>query len=147
MSFSNNIKFLRKRKGCTQDEVAIALNMKRSTLSGYENEIAQPSLDVLKAFSGYYGVSIDALVKSDITQLSEFYILQLEKGNDAYITGSELRVLATTVDKENKKTSNLSRLRPKQVINRALPTRNISKRLLLFRCLFFQRIKNTGLFK
>ncbi|NLN31049.1 MAG: helix-turn-helix transcriptional regulator, partial [Bacteroidales bacterium] len=33
MYFSSNIKFLRKRKGRTQEDVAAALNLKRSTLS------------------------------------------------------------------------------------------------------------------
>ena len=44
MYFASNIKILRKRKGRTQDEAAIGLNLKRSTLSGYENGIAQPAI-------------------------------------------------------------------------------------------------------
>ena len=47
MFFSSNIKFLRKRRERTQDDVAGALNMKRSTLSGYENEVAQPSIQAV----------------------------------------------------------------------------------------------------
>ena len=47
MYFSTNIKFLRKRKGRTQDDVAFALNMKRSTLSGYENEVSLPTIQAL----------------------------------------------------------------------------------------------------
>ena len=53
MFFSSNIKFLRNRRGRTQDDVAVALNMKRPTLSGYENEIAQPNIQALLAFSRY----------------------------------------------------------------------------------------------
>jgi transcriptional regulator with XRE-family HTH domain len=147
MSFSNNIKFLRKRKGSTQDEVAIALNMKRSTLSGYENEIAQPSLDVLKAFSGYYGVSIDALVKSDITQLSEFYILQLEKGNDAYITGSELRVLATTVDKENEENIELIPIKAKAGYKTGFADPEYIKTLVTFQMPFLSKDKKYRTFQ
>ena len=44
MYFASNIKFLRKRRGRTQDDVAFALNLKRSTLSGYENGVAQPGM-------------------------------------------------------------------------------------------------------
>ncbi len=47
MYFDSNIKLLRKRKKLTQDEVANSLKMKRSTLSGYENRVAQPGLEVL----------------------------------------------------------------------------------------------------
>ncbi len=101
MYFSSNIKFLRKRRGRTQDEIAHALNMKRSTLSGYENEVAYPNLFVLEAFSSYFNISIDTLVKINLKELSQFQISQLEKGFDVYIKGSKLRVLATTVDQEN----------------------------------------------
>lgn len=101
MYFSSNIKFLRKRKGRTQDDVAFSLNMKRSTLSGYENNVAQPSLEVLVAFSGYYKIAIDTLVRVDLESLPESQLVQLERGNDIYIRGSNLRVLATTVDDEN----------------------------------------------
>ena len=47
MYFASNIKFLRKRRGRTQDDVAFALNLKRSTLSGYENGVAQPGIEIL----------------------------------------------------------------------------------------------------
>jgi len=99
--FSSNIKLLRKRRGRTQDDVALTLNMKRSTLSGYENEVAQPAIDSLIALSKYYSVSIDTLLKVDLTKLSESELSQLERGYDIFITGSKLRVLATTVDNTN----------------------------------------------
>ncbi len=99
--FSSNIKLLRKRRGRTQDDVAVALNMKRSTLSGYENEVAQPSIDALVAFSKYYGVSIDTLLKIDLLKLGDSELSQLERGYDVFITGSKLRVLTSTVDSSN----------------------------------------------
>lgn len=101
MTFSNNIKFLRKRLGLTQDDVAHALNMKRPTLSGYENEVAQPGVAVLVAFSDYYNIAIDTLIKVDLQSLPESQLRQLERGFDVYIKGSSLRVLASTVDSEN----------------------------------------------
>lgn len=102
MYFTSNIKFLRKRKGRTQDEVAAALNLKRSTLSGYENGVAQPGIDILVSFSGYFNMSIDTLLKIDMTRLSESQLGELERGYDAYIKGSNLRVLVTTVNPENR---------------------------------------------
>jgi len=102
MFFNSNIKLLRKRKGRTQDDVACILGKKRSTLSGYENKIAQPNIDVLIAFSRYFNISIDTLVKVDLRLLSQSQLLQLERGDDVYIKGSKLRVLATTVDRDNK---------------------------------------------
>lgn len=99
--FSSNIKLLRKRRGRTQDDVALALNMKRSTLSGYENEVAQPAIEALIALSKYYGISIDTLLTIDLSKLTESELCQLERGYDIFITGSKLRVLATTVDSTN----------------------------------------------
>ena len=101
MYFNSNIKFLRKRKGRTQDDVAVALNLKRSTLSWYENGVAQPGIEILVSFSRYFNISIDTLVKIDISRLSESQLGELERGYDAYIKGSNLRVLTTTVSPDN----------------------------------------------
>ena len=99
--FGSNIKFLRKRKGRTQDDVAFALGMKRPTLSGYENRVAEPGMDILMFFSDYYGIAVDTLLKVDLQALSESQLSQLEQGADVYIRGSKLRVLASTVDRNN----------------------------------------------
>ncbi len=101
MYFHTNIKLLRKRRGRTQDDVAHALNMKRPTLSGYENQVAQPGIEALLAFSGYFNIAIDTLIRVDLSTLTESQLSQVERGYDLYLKGSKLRVLATTVDSEN----------------------------------------------
>jgi transcriptional regulator with XRE-family HTH domain len=101
MYFASNIKFLRKRRGRTQDDVAVALNLKRSTLSGYENGVAQPGIEILVSFSRYFNMSIDTMLKIDMMKLSESQLGELERGYDAYIKGSNLRILTTTVDQDN----------------------------------------------
>lgn len=101
MIFENNIKLLRQRRGRTQDEVATILNMKRSTLSGYENGVAQPSIEILMAFSNYYKIAIDTLLKIDLSKLSDSQLYELENGSDVFIRGSKIRVLATTVDRND----------------------------------------------
>jgi len=101
MFFGANIKFLRVRKGRTQDEIAIHLEMRRSTLSGYENGVAQPNMENLLIFSQFYKLSIDTLIKVDLSKLSERQILEMEMGNDPYLAGTQLRVLATTVNADN----------------------------------------------
>lgn len=101
MYFAENIKFLRKRRKRTQDDVAHSLNTKRSTLSGYENRVAQPNMEVLMALSEYFNVAIDTLVKVDLQSLSESQMRQLESGFDVFIKGEGLRVLVSTVDAGN----------------------------------------------
>jgi len=101
MYFDSNIKLLRKRRGRTQDEVAEQLKMKRSTLSGYENKVAQPGLDVLLHFSDYYRIAVDTLLKVDLSALSDIQLRQLEHGEDVFLRGGNLRVLASTVSADN----------------------------------------------
>lgn len=100
--FGQNIKLLRKRRGRTQDDVAVALDMKRPTLSGYENGVAEPGIEVLIAFSDYFKISVDTLLKQDLSALPESQLSQLERGFDIFVKGSTLRVMATTVDSSNR---------------------------------------------
>ncbi|MBP8824711.1 MAG: LexA family transcriptional regulator [Flavobacteriales bacterium] len=97
--FGPNIKLLRGRRGRSQEETAIALDVKRSSWSGYENGSAEPSLDLLVRISGYFKVGLDKLLKDDLTLLSESQLGILERGGDVDLNGRRLRVLATTVDR------------------------------------------------
>lgn len=102
MFIQSNIKFLRKRRGRTQDDVSSFLGMKRSTYAGYENGVAEPGIAELRQFSDYFRISMDTLVRIDLASMPESQMRQLEDGYDVYIKGSQLRILATTVDKDNK---------------------------------------------
>ena len=114
MYFNTNIKILRQRKNRTQDIVANELGVTRSTLNSYENgSIKNPTLDMLIGFSKYFKLSIDTLVKVDLSKLSDFQLSELEKGNDVYVSGSRLRVLATTVDSQNRENIEVVPIRAK----------------------------------
>lgn len=101
MYFHSNIKLLRKRRNKTQDELAMLLNIKRSTLSGYENQVAEPGIETLLLFSSYFNVAIDTLLKVDMVILSETQLRQIEHGDDVYLKGGNLRILASTVSEAN----------------------------------------------
>lgn len=98
MEIGNNFKLLRKRIKKSQEEVAQDLNLTRSTYSGYENGVAQPNLESLVAFSDYYKVPIDDLVRKDFESLSESEWNRLDKGLYADVKGQKLRVLTAVVD-------------------------------------------------
>lgn len=100
--FGNNIKLLRKRRQRSQEDVAHHLELKRSSLSGYENGAAEPSFETLIRFSKYFNISVDKLLKIELKNLSESQLSELERGFDIDITGNRLRVLATTINEENK---------------------------------------------
>ena len=53
---------LRLNKKLTQTQVARRLNLSKTTISGYENNIKTPSLDVLTQLSILYGVSSDYIL-------------------------------------------------------------------------------------
>src|SRR6185369_2750108 len=100
MYFAQNLKLLRSRRKASQEEASQALEIPRSTYSGYENETAEPSLSTLVRIAGFYNISLDKLVKTDLAKLSDLQLREIEKGYDIDITGNKLRVLATTVDAE-----------------------------------------------
>lgn len=66
--FGEKILEQRKRKGITQQELADALNISRSTLAGYEAENKKPSYKVLVRMAEYFGVTVDYLLRSTDTQ-------------------------------------------------------------------------------
>jgi len=99
--FNSNIKLLRNRKKRTQNEVAVALNLKRTTVNALENSISQPTVPQLQAFSKYFGIAIDTLINMDLNRLSEMQFTDLQNGFDVFIRGTNLRVIATTVDRDN----------------------------------------------
>ena len=52
-----NLKLLRKRKGVSQEELAVDLGLTRSSYSGYENGVAEPNLATLIKIIEYYQIS------------------------------------------------------------------------------------------
>lgn len=60
--FGYRLRELRKSKNLTQTQVAKRLNLSKTTISGYENNIKTPSLDVLVKLSILYGVSSDYIL-------------------------------------------------------------------------------------
>jgi transcriptional regulator with XRE-family HTH domain len=60
--FGKRLSQLRKEKGLTQEELAKALNMTRSSLSLYEIGKRDPDTDTLRKFADYFNVSVDYLL-------------------------------------------------------------------------------------
>ena len=100
-NFSSNIKLLRTRKNRTQNQLATELEIKRTTVNALENSVSQPTVPQLQAFSKYFGIAIDTLINVDLNRLSESQFTDLQNGFDVFIRGTKLRVIATTVDKNN----------------------------------------------
>jgi len=68
MSYAGkNMRYLRKLRGWTQDDFANKLNIKRSLIGAYEEERAEPRLDVLEALSSIFKLSLDDLLLKDLS--------------------------------------------------------------------------------
>lgn len=65
-----NFKYLRKLRGWTQEEFAKKLNIKRSLVGAYEEERAEPRLEVLESLSDIFKVTLDELLLKDISETS-----------------------------------------------------------------------------
>src|SRR5690606_23034504 len=100
--FAHNIKFLRERKRISQEVMAAKLGLTRAKLAAIEaGNTKSPQPEDYLNFSSFFSVSIDTLLKVDLSKLGELKLRELEGGNDVYIKGGNLRVLAISVDKGN----------------------------------------------
>ncbi len=69
MSFAGkNLRYLRKLRGWTQEEFATKLKIKRSLIGAYEEERAEPRLDVLENMCNIFKLSLDELLLKDLSE-------------------------------------------------------------------------------
>lgn len=61
-----NLKYLRKLRGWTQEEFAIKLKIKRSLLGAYEEERAEPRIEVLEIAGDIFKLTLDDLLLSEL---------------------------------------------------------------------------------
>lgn len=101
MYLGGNLKELRKRKGYSQEELSQRLGLKRSSYSGYENGASEPNIENLVALADFFEVSLDRLIRSDLTKLSEREWERIDSGIEVDMQGQHLRVLATSVNQDN----------------------------------------------
>ena len=71
-----NLKYLRKLRGWTQEEFAGKLNIKRSLLGAYEEERADPRLEVLEIVADVFKLSLDELLLKDLSNQSGSYLMK-----------------------------------------------------------------------
>lgn len=86
-----NIKYLREKHKLSQQDLSETLGIPRSSLSDYERGHTQVGLEILLKLSDIFNVSVDHLLKENLTHG------ELEIARD-----KDLRVLAISVDSENR---------------------------------------------
>ena len=61
INIEKNITDLRKKKGITQEQLALALNFSPQAVSKWETNTSQPDTQTLPLIADYFGVSVDYL--------------------------------------------------------------------------------------
>ncbi|MBL0234882.1 MAG: LexA family transcriptional regulator [Chitinophagaceae bacterium] len=75
MAIANkNLKYLRKLRGWTQEEFANKLDIKRSLLGAYEEERAEPRIDVLEIVCDIFKLTLDDLLRKDLSDNKGNYL-------------------------------------------------------------------------
>lgn len=69
-----NLKYLRKLRGWTQEEFATKLQIKRSLLGAYEEERAEPRIDVLELVGELFKLTLDELLLKDLADSKGNYL-------------------------------------------------------------------------
>lgn len=93
---ASNIKYLRKSKGLTQDQLADKIGVNRAMIGSYEEGRAIPKLPALQSLAHYFSMSLDALVLHDLISSTQ---IPGEPATDP--KGTNLRVVSTIVDRDN----------------------------------------------
>jgi transcriptional regulator with XRE-family HTH domain len=69
-----NLKYLRKLRGWTQEEFAVKLGIKRSLLGAYEEERAEPRIDVLEIVGDMFKLTLDELLRKELSDTKGNYL-------------------------------------------------------------------------
>lgn len=82
-SIGTTIKYLRKAKGVTQEEMAQHLNITYQSISKWENNITLPDITLLPGIATYFGISMDELFgfKLNVMTDKERFIDFMSKNN------------------------------------------------------------------
>jgi transcriptional regulator with XRE-family HTH domain len=87
----DNIRYLRKTRGLTQQELADRLEIKRSLLGSYEEGRGVPKLDIIRRTAIFFGITIDDLLTRNLSVQSP----------DSADKSPEVRILSIMVTPEN----------------------------------------------
>jgi transcriptional regulator with XRE-family HTH domain len=82
--FAQNLAYLRKQHGLSQQTLSDNLGIPRSTISGYEQAYAEPDIETLIKFSSFFEIDLDSLLTLHLENRSTMPIEDVEDGALAY---------------------------------------------------------------
>ncbi len=93
IKFSDKLKQLRKENNLTQDDLAEKIFVTRTAISKWETDKGLPSIDILKAISNLFNVSIDDLISDKDIEIEKIY--DEKKSKQRYIFAITCLILST----------------------------------------------------
>jgi len=94
-NLNNNLRYLRKQKQLTQEQLAQQLGLKRAMIGAYEEGRAEPRLSTLQHLCQFFSVRMDQLVLRDLTTENAEPEVDVE--------GRKLRILPVMISAEGEK--------------------------------------------
>jgi len=92
MYLKTNLKLLRQTKKLSQERAGVNFRLPRSTWANYENGTSEPPISFLIEASEYFGITLDALLKADLTRLGKMQLKDLENGFQVYLEGTKVKI-------------------------------------------------------
>ncbi len=92
---AKNIRVLRRLKNLSQEQLAEELKINRSRLGAYEEGRNEPPIEILISLSAFFQISIDALVRGDLSQTNPEALMKIGKNRILF---------PVQIDKENNDT-------------------------------------------
>ena len=68
MAFGENLQFLRKRAGLTQEDLAEQMEVSRQSVSKWESNASYPEMDAILRLCDRFGVDMDTLLRGDVSR-------------------------------------------------------------------------------
>jgi transcriptional regulator with XRE-family HTH domain len=95
MSYAGkNLKYLRKLRGWTQEEFANKLSIKRSLVGAYEEERAEPRLEVMETICHLFSISLEDFLFKDLSEKTGGSYLERRRSSKLLQSGSaEIRLV------------------------------------------------------
>lgn len=80
--FAKNFYFCRKILKISQQSLADQLDKSQTTVGGWENKVSEPNVDALIKISEVFGISIDDLIKVDLSTVNPIELPSIIKKMD-----------------------------------------------------------------
>lgn len=102
MNFGKRLRELRKTMNLNQEQLGEIVNVSKSTVSKYELNTLQPSLETLLLISQYFNVSIDYMLDNDINNPREVKSLKNNDSLDKLVENFDDCLLSDNISEEAK---------------------------------------------